>query len=413
MFPTRRPSVLLTISAAVTFFLCALPAWAAPKYKVLHAFTGGNDGGGLWGSLVLDLQGNVYGTTVAGGPNGGGGTVFRLTRRANGTWGQTVLYSFCSQSECTDGGGSTAGLIFDAVGNLYGTTMSGGAHAYGTVFELTPESGGWAETVLYSFPRPPTRHGCCPYAGLAIDSVGNLYGTAGYPFELSLGSDGWTETALHKFVCGHGDGCEPFAGVILDSAGNLYGTTELGGSSQDCGGGCGIAYQLKPVSGGKWKETILHSFGSFKGDGIGPGVGALAIDASGNVYGTTDVGGPAGYGTVFKLTPKANGRWKETILHSFTQGANGDHVSAGVVFDQAGNLYGTTIGGGTQCDCGVVYKLAPQSSGKWKYTVLHRFTGADGAQPDANLIVDDKGNLYGTTATGGAGGAGVVFEVTP
>jgi uncharacterized repeat protein (TIGR03803 family) len=137
------------------------------------------------------------------------------------------------------------------------------------------------------------------------------------------------------------------------------------------------------------------------------------MDSSGSLYGTTDVGGPAGYGTVFKLTPQANGRWKETILHSFTQGTNGDHVSAGVVFDRAGNLYGTTIGGGTQCDCGVVYKLAPQANGKWNYTVLHRFTGADGAQPDANLIVDDKGNLYGTTPTGGAGGAGVAFEITP
>src|SRR5437899_13075788 len=120
MLSTRRSSVLLTISVAVTLFFSPFTAWAAPKYKVLHAFTGGNDGGGLWGSLVLDQQGNVYGTTVAGGPTGGGGTVFKLTRQANGTWVQTVLYGFCSQPDCTDGGGSTAGLIFDATGDRYG-----------------------------------------------------------------------------------------------------------------------------------------------------------------------------------------------------------------------------------------------------------------------------------------------------
>jgi uncharacterized repeat protein (TIGR03803 family) len=394
----------------VTLFLSALSAWAAPKYKVLHAFTGGDDGGGLWGSLVLDQQGVVYGTTVAGGPKGGGGTVFKLTRRANGTWAQTVLYNFCSQSNCTDGGGSTAGLMFDSAGNLYGTTRSGGAHVYGTVFELTPESGGWAETVLYSFPLPGG--GCCPYGGVVMDESGNLYGATYSAFRLSPGSGGWRAAVLHNFTGRHGDGGGPFAAPILDSAGNLYGTTEHGGTSKNCGAGCGTVYQLRPLSGGKWKETILHSFGS-SADGAFPGVGALTMDSSGIFYGTTDVGGPAGYGTVFKLTPQANGRWKETILHSFTQGANGDHVSTGVVFDRAGNLYGTTIGGGSQCGCGVVYKLAPQPGGKWKYTVLHRFTGYDGAQPDANLMVDSKSNLYGTTATGGTGGAGVVFEVTP
>jgi uncharacterized repeat protein (TIGR03803 family) len=156
----------------------------------------------------------------------------------------------------------------------------------------------------------------------------------------------------------------------------------------------------------------LHSFGS-TGDGAFPGVGALILDQYGNLYGTTDIGGPAGYGTVFMLSPQANGYWKETILHSFSQGANGDHVSAGVVMDQAGILYGTTIAGGTQCDCGVVYKLAPQANCKWTYTVLHRFNGGDGDGPDANLILDQKGNLYGTAPNGGFNGGGVVFEITP
>jgi uncharacterized repeat protein (TIGR03803 family) len=142
MFPVRHSSVLFAISAIATLLLCAPSAWAAPKYKVLHAFTGGKDGGGLWGSLVLDHQGNVYGTTVAGGPNGGGGTVFKLTPRANETWAETVLYGFCALSDCTDGGGSTAGLIFDSAGNLYGTTRLGGSSGFGTVFELTPQREG-------------------------------------------------------------------------------------------------------------------------------------------------------------------------------------------------------------------------------------------------------------------------------
>jgi uncharacterized repeat protein (TIGR03803 family) len=398
------------ISVVVLFFHVPL-ARAAPKYRVLHAFTGGKDGGGLWGSLMLDRRHNVYGTTVAGGPKGKGGTVFKLTRRANGAWVQTVLYNFCSQSGCADGGGSTAGLIFDAAGNLYGTTTSGGIHDSGVVFELTSGSHGWTETVLYNFcSQSGCKDGGSPYAGLVMDKPGNLYGTGYAAFELSPGANGWTETALHDFTCRHNDGCEPFAGVILDSAGNLYGTTELGGSSKDCGAGCGTAYQLRPVSGGKWKETILHSFGSFKGDGVGPGVGALVMDGSGNLFGTT---GGNNSGTIYELAPQSDGHWKETILYRFHAGSEGNSPAAGVVMDAAGNLYGTTVYGGTQCYCGVVYKLMPQTGGKWKYKVLHAFTGYDGAQPGANLILDSKGNLYGTTITGGAGGAGVAFELTP
>jgi uncharacterized repeat protein (TIGR03803 family) len=405
MLQKRFMSVELWVVA--TLFICVPLARSSPKYKVLHAFGTGTDGAGLWGSLLLDQPGNVYGTTSDGGSKGGG-TVFKLTPKANGHWAFSILHDFDS----ADGGGSTAGLIFDPAGKLFGTTrLGGGPFTTGTVFELIPASEGWTFTVIHRFGEKDPAYG--PYGGVVMDQGGNLYGVGGWAFKLSPSSDGWKEALLHAFACQHGDGCGVLDHPILDAAGNLYGTTELGGGSKDCGGGCGTVYQLHPLFGGKWKETIIHSFGSFKGDGIGPGVGALTIDGSGTLYGTTDVGGPNGYGTVFKLTPGSDGRWKETILHSFTQGADGDHVSAGVVMDKAGNLYGTTISGGTQCDCGVVYKLAPGTNGRWTYTVLHRFTGYDGAQPDANLILDNKGNLYGTTATGGAGGAGVAFEVTP
>ncbi len=192
-------------------------------------------------------------------------------------------------------------------------------------------------------------------------------------------------------------------------------------------------YQLSPLAGGDWKETILHSFDANGKDGVEPDWGALFMDRRGSLYGTTSGGGlnfcgsahtliggerrrpPAedigNCGTIFKLTKAANGVWKEAILYNFKRGPSGYFPAAGVVIGKAGVLYGTAIDGGYG-GCGVVYKLAPDKGGKWKYTVLHTFTGEDGCQPDANLILDSKGNLYGTTATGG-GASGVVFELTP
>ncbi|HSZ02594.1 MAG TPA: choice-of-anchor tandem repeat GloVer-containing protein [Terriglobales bacterium] len=401
------PLVSATASSVLALTL-AIPSWSAPRYKVLHAFTGGNDGGGLWGSLVLDKQGNVYGTTVAGGRKGKGGTAFELSRQANGVWSQTVLYNFCSLSDCTDGGGSTAGLIFDAAGNLYGTTESGGSHVYGTVFKLTAGSGAWKETVLHSFRF--NQYGCCPKASLVMDNKGNLFGTASVAFELSPGAEDWKETVLHHFTGQHGDGSDAYAGLILDAAGNLYGQTEMGGSDR-CGGGCGTVYQLTPTSDGKWKENVLHRFQA-RWDGSSP-VGALLLDGTGNLYGTAG-GGNAAHGVVFRLSLDADGRWRETVVYNLLGGSDGDQPGGGVAMDKVGNLYGTTVAGGDpNCDCGVVFKLAPGSDGKWSYTVLHRFLGSDGAQPAAAPILDSKGSLYGTTITGGSGGAGVVFEITP
>ncbi len=400
---------LKLLSPLLALFVLGLvpDAQCAPKYKVLHAFAGGDDGGYLWGSLLLDSHGNVYGTTNYWGPYGGG-TVFELTPNADGPWTLAVLHGFCAQPGCADGNASTAGLIFDAAGSLCGTTGLGGAYEDGTVFELTPQSGGtWDETVLHSFDKEDGV--TTPYAGVAMDPTGNLFGTgAGWAFELSPGSGGWTLTGLHEFTGKNGDGVGPLAGVIRDSAGNLYGTTEHGGTGK-CGDGCGTAYKLHPTSRGRWKETILHSFQAGN-DGAFPGVGALTMDSSGNVYGTTDVGG-AGYGTVFRLTPNADGHWTETILYDIPGGAKGDEPSAGVVVDKAGSLFGTTIAGGVS-GCGVVFKLAPRGKGKWKYTVLHAFAGYDGCEPDANLILDSKGNLYGTTVQGGVG-YGVAFELIP
>jgi uncharacterized repeat protein (TIGR03803 family) len=404
--PARQFRMILALLAVLVS-----TASAQPKFKVLHAFSY-TEGDGPWDNLVWGNAGGLYGTTTAGGTYGYG-AVFQLSPGHNGEWTEATIHDFDINGE--GGYGPDGGLVFDATGNLYGTTEWGGANGLGTVFELIPGSTGWTYTVLYTFcSKPNCRDGATPYGSLVIDGAGELYGTAGAAFELKPGSNGWTEGVLYGFRSNRG-GTTALAGPILDRAGNLYGTTEKGGTACPPSG-CGTVYKLEPGLGG-WKHTILHNFGSFQYDGEGASVGQLALDGAGNLYGTTFAGGKntcsTGCGTVFRLTPESNGRWRETILYNFRNGASGNGPGAGVVVDKAGNLYGTTLYGGGQCRCGIVYKLAPPVKGHWKYTVLHTFAGTDGAQPDANLILDDKGNLYGTTPGGGSSGSGVVFEVTP
>jgi uncharacterized repeat protein (TIGR03803 family) len=405
---------LLALAAAA--LLLAQAAWAAPKYKMLHSFGAGEDGGGLWTGVTPDKEGDLYGATSGGGAYGDG-IVFRLTPHADGRWTEEILHDFPSSPD--DGSDPNGGLIQDALGNWYGTTKSGGTdHTAGTVFELSHGSGVWTESTLYSF-GTQSGDGGSPTAGLVMDGNGNLYGTTpkGSPwstaFKLTPGSGGWSETVLYRFcvsmpVCKNGTA--PYAGLILDAAGNLYGTTADGG--EGCGGeGCGTVYKLTPGSGG-WKESVLHSFDNSGKDGVDPGWGALFIDGSGNLYGTTFGGGTTGYGTVFQLTSSSKGSWKESILYNFKNDSSGAEPNAGVVMDKAGNLYGTTTAGGTY-ECGVIYKLAPEPKGGWKYTVLHIFAADQGCLPEGNLVLDKKGNLYGGTALGGAYGPGVVFELTP
>jgi uncharacterized repeat protein (TIGR03803 family) len=373
---------------------------AAPKYKILHAFGVGSDGAGLWGSLARDSAGNLYGTTSGGGAYGYG-TVFELTPGADGAWAEKILHSF--RKNDPDGDVPTSGPILDPAGSLYATTPSGGGpDTFGTVFELSPGPD-WKLTVIHRFGRNDKTAG--PYTGV-VSHEGKLWGAEGCDFTLTPSSHAWKETILS---CLPGGGLA-IGGPVFDSFGNAYGSTQHGGKSKRCGGGCGTVYELSPQGDDKWKETILHSFQAYW-DGSYPGLGALTLDASGNVYGTAD-GGNSGYGVIFRMSLDSNGRWKETVLYNLAGGAEGDHPGAGVVMDKAGNLYGTTIAGGAY-DSGVVYKLAPGKNGKWTYTVLHTFDYSDGAQPDANMILDEKGNLYGTTATGGPGGYGVAFELTP
>lgn len=440
-FLLRRSTVLVLLSLGV------LVGWArAQTETVLYNFCEQSncaDGEHLLGGLAFDQNGNLYGTTYSGGAydhcgqfNYGCGVVFKLTPKGK----ETVLYSFCALANCTDGAQPPAGVVFDQKGNLYGTTNGGGDHGAGVIFKITPKG---RETVLYSFcAKNNCTDGNNPLAGLIFDQKGNLYGTTQYGGAYGAGAvfkltpEG-KETVLHSF-CQEGypctDGALPQAGLVFDQKGNLYGTTQYGGTynSNVCGNvyeyGCGVVFKLTP----KGRATALYTFCAQSGctDGAEPRAG-LVFDQKGNLYGTTINGGlPSNYscgnipgtcGVVFKLTPEG----KETVLYSFcaqTNCADGANPQAGVVLDRKGNLYGTTVDGGNyygcKYGCGTVFKLTPEG----KETVLHTYctqnTCTDGAEPVSGLLFDRQWNLYGTTVDGGMTsyctyGCGVVFKLTP
>lgn len=298
-----------------------------------------------------------------------------------------------------------ADLIFDAKGNLYGTTYAGGRHDYGSVFRLSQEG---SEKVLHSFKSGTD--GANPYAALMSDTDGNFYGTTGWGGEgdygtiFRLAANGG-ETVLYAFNGGT-DGGNPFAGLISDKMGNLYGTTFDGGMLPSRAGpasapsgftGDGTVFKLSP----RGTETVLYTF-TGGNDGGGPSAG-LRSDKSGKLVGITDFGGTYGEGTVFSIAPDGT----ETVLYAFTGGMDGSAPEAGLISDKKGNLYGTTIAGGAN-GYGVVFELAPDGS----ETVLHAFAGgSDGASPVSNLIFDRTGNLYGTTSAGGSDNAGTIFRI--
>ena len=421
-----RSGFALAVAALSLLLVLMLPcgAWATTREKLIYSFTGGNDGSSPIGTLTLGKKGNLYGVASRGGANQNG-VVFELTRGAAGHWTETVLYSFNG----SDGAFPVGGVIFDKAGNLYGVTRDGGDSACfsgcGTIFELTPGANGqWTEAVLYAFTGGAD--GGSPDTNLIFDEAGSLYGTTyaggdgfcgcGTVFELTPGQSGqWTETVLHAFK-GGSDGATPvFAGVIFDGAGNLYGTTVVGGKY-----GIGTVFELTPAKGGKWKETILHAF---KGgsDGDNPAAGLDLFE--GNLYGTTYAGGDglscgsvAGCGTVFQLKLNARGKWAKTVIHKF-QGSDGIETLATPVFDKAGNLYGTTFEGGSgACNvCGTAFELTPTASGPWQETVLHDFGSQnnDAGTPEGGLIINKSGKLFGVTAAGGNDGVGAVYEITP
>jgi uncharacterized repeat protein (TIGR03803 family) len=355
-------------------------------------------------ALVADGNGNFYGTTTSGGANNCG-SLFELSQAA-GKWTETTLYS------CTPHGPVPNGpLTFDKSGNIYGVTQS---YNSGSILEFTRGANGtWTESVVHQFPSSEGM----PNLDLTLDSSGNLYGTTqldstgynGEVFQLSPQSGTWNETILYKFPAPDRAGA-PAAGVIFDSKGNLYGPTLDGLRANDSGGG---VYELSPRPSGPWTFTLIYSFSVTLGGGP---FSRLVFDSNGNLYGAAAQGNI--HGIIFQLTPDSNSTWKETTLHTFDSGIDGYFPTGAPIFDQSGNLYGSTLWGGNGCNenvCGIVYELSPNDEGGWKETILHRFESAtDGSEPNPGVVLDSSGNLYGTTYFGGSRyGYGTIYEITP
>ena len=408
---TPSPNSPASKAGFVILILVALACGVSATEKVLHNFappTGVSPEAGL----IFDTAGNLYGTAQRGG--GEWGTVVELSPNGDSTWTTKVIHNFASGN---DGQWPDGTLVFDAAGNLYGTTSLGGPVDNGVVFECMPNGdGSWTEKVLYAF--ADGMDGAAPAGKLIFDAAGNLYGTTvaggsygiGTVFELMPdGSGVWTEKILHNF--GHGeDGSYPLAGLMFDAAGNLYGTAWHGGTNNQ-----GTVFELSPNDSGGWTEKTLHNFGSGM-DGTGSKAD-LVFDTAGNLFGTASTGGSYGHGTVFELTPNGSGGWTERTVHNFRGGADGAYPGAGLIFDRAGNLYGTTENGGTHSG-GTAFELMPDGSGGWTEKALHFFGEyyVDGLGPCGALLFDSRtaaGKLYGTTEGGGGYGWGTVFEITP
>jgi uncharacterized repeat protein (TIGR03803 family) len=428
------------LSFVFVALLCAL-AVGQNNFKVLHSFSGyPNDGAHPVSDVVFDKVGNLYGVTLGGGSgfgcgDNGCGSVFELSPNKDGSWTEQVLYNFCSNyngQQCLDGEAPVAGLVLDAVGNLYGTTSGGGTQdgcslgGCGTVFQLSPPklSGeSWSERVLYSFCSNYKGEACIdglgPESQLIFDAAGNLYGTTaaggrghinqagevggGVVFELSPKTDGWSESVLYNFCSlGHGNSCPdgliPNGGVIFDAAGNLHGTTDYSGVN---GAGVGgTVYEIFRGSEG-WTYKLLLDIPQNSKQSIIQS--PISFDTAGNLYGTFS----APYGGVFQMNPTT----RKLSLFSFN-GTDGLDPIGGVYVDsRVAAVYGTTSG--SAAGPGNIFKLAVNG----KETVLHKFCSwencTDGEIPWSTLIPDSARDFYGTTEFGGAYGAGVVFEIIP
>jgi len=416
----RRPdfrALVFIVPITVTLLFGIKPAVASGRVKAIHVFQA-KPGASPYGNLVSDTAGNFYGGTLFGGGSGCGGTgcgtVYEMSPVAGG-WTFSNLYTFRGG---LDGVSPAGGLVLDTMGNLYGATFGGGAKNMGTIFELSPApAGGWTKSTIYDFGMI-NEDGSIPFAGMVFDQSGNLYGTTsiggqygyGTVFELSPGSGGWTETVIYSFQFNNvfpTDGGTPYAPVLFDTSGNLYGTTFIGGAD------AGTVFKLTPSGSGTWNEEVIYSFLGGT-DGANPQAG-MNFDPAGNLYGTTSAGGGLEEaGTVFKLTSNFAG-WQESVLHTFRPSkGDGGLPAAAPILDAEGNLYGTTAGGNAPLGPGTVYKLSLNANGNWIETRYNFAGGAGGESPWGGLIFDASGNLLGTTEYGGAGpgsGYGLVFEI--
>jgi len=422
----RSPQASWWARTCAALVLCAAAATASPAqtFTTLHNFHG-SDGNAPLAGLIQGTDGNLYGTTYSGGANTNSdwcksddstcGTVFKITPAGR----FTTIYNFCSQTDCTDGSLPEAGLIQAGDGNFYGTTTNGGAHEGGTIFRITPSG---ALTTLYSFcSESNCTDGLQPKAGLIQATDGKLYGTTeqGGVDDCSLVSLGCGTvfaitltgalTTVYSFCPQYGcyDGSAPEAGLLQGTDGNFYGTTAAGGGYGHNGSGSGTVFKL--TSGGML--TTLYSFCSRENCADGSGPNGLVQAASGNFYGTTSEGGDDkgcfdGCGIVFKITSTG----VLNMLHKFqgsSNGANsGAYPYAGLVVGTDGSFWGTT-GYGGEWDDGVAFKITPNGTLNF-YSIDPTY----GDGPVAPLVQDTNGNFYGTNSHGGAGGDGTVFALS-
>ena len=395
--------LLASIAIAVLTCVLFLMASAQAQTNVVYSFPEAGDpyGAGPMTGFTADSAGNLYTTTYNGGSQLSG-TVVELSPNGSGGWTATTLYAFTGGSDGSNPGFGL--LIFDKAGNLYGTTVFGGAHGYGIVYKLSHSASGWKETVLYSFPGG--NYNSYPVSGVIMDSAGNLYGTTSYSqggvqkggavFELLKSSTGWTEKLLYAFPLGNN------AGLTMNSAGNIFGVGSVANSP--------AVFELK-ASKGAWTHQVIFTFPNVPKDAKPSG--AFAIDTSGNLYGVTQGNNTMGIGgTLYKLSPQTNGTWKYRLLYTFggTSAPGGSQPFAGVILDAVGNIYGTTEYGGPQ-NYGTVFEFSPNSSGGYTEKILSDLgTGMD---PNGRPLLDKSGNLFGTTTYGGNYNEGVAFELKP
>lgn len=396
----------------ILFLLVSFGMASASSSKIVYSFAGDEDGEYADSELALDRAGNIYGATVQGG-DFTAGTVFQVTPSG----GHTVLYSFTGG---LDGGEPYKGVIIDAQGNLYGTAVVGGLSVgpcadggCGVVYKVSKSGSGWTQSVIYSFTGGDDGFG--PGGALVFDSHGNLYGMTptggadglGTVFQLQPTASGpWTFRLIHTFAGGN-DGATGSAGrLFVGPNDKLFGVSTAGGAN-----GAGTAFELTPTASGEWKSTTLYAFKGATQPGFP--YGGLAFDGKGSFYGTTYYDGANSLGSVFRLSFR-NGTWQEGVIHNFAGGQDGSGPIATLTFDANGNLYGTTSEGGAACSCGTIFKLTPASNGNWVYSVVYRFQGApDGAFPYNSLVLDSSGTLYGTTTQGGSSNEGAIYQFTP
>jgi len=452
--PTAKRLDFLLLAFAILLPCSAATPAVTPNtatLTTLYNFTDLNDGAFPEAGLALGNGGSLFGTTSSGGS--GWGSVFEMTPVKTGGWTQTTLYTFTGGA---DGANPIANLVIASNNVMYGTTYTGGAHGYGTVYQLAPGGGGvWAQKVLYSFANGSD--GAYPDAGLALASSGILYGTTygggsaslGTVFQLAPTHGGWTEKVLYTFQGGV-DGANPLTAVVVGSGGQLLGTTSQGGSVTVPAGtspcpsnpdntpciyeNWGTVFQVTPKGGGVWAESLLYTFLGAS-DGGSP-ESPLILGPNGVLYGNTFWGGtptacsvgeyPQGCGVIYQVAPPTGGgtTWTQTVLHTFTGvSPDGAHPYGSMGLNTAGALFGTTFSGGANVDvcssesytgCGTIFSLKPsKTGGPWTKSNITVFPGSPGGGSPNGLLLGTGGAMFGTTIVGGnSGGYGTVFQMT-